>query len=292
MAAKDNEITSIKDIDIREDINILSCEKEYSRRRFKMYIVKIDGVRLEEKDTLFQQAEREIQKKFKTKIEICEIIQDCKTNESTLHVKVPKEKKDKEKIELIRFVKEGETVEDGKKTQRTFSHLQPDLRTSKGTVTEGEEIGETDKIIEASPIQGCAIGLDYERINRMHLVSYLTKPETYDRVRLVLAYLRHHRNDHYEGHTYISTCIKLRAQGFPKDDEKLEEIYFTYCRNQGFEDDEIDQDLKTYGRFLAAKRTMQVNAAAKAHKTYETGATYSSYRPSQTTKCDPDCTIL
>lgn len=84
----------------------------------------------------------------------------------------------------------------------------------------------------------------------------------------------------------------LRAQGFPKDDNKLKEIYIAYCRNQGFEDNEIKQDLTTYGRFLAAKRTMQINAAAKAHKTYGTGATNSNYKPSQTTKCDPDCNIL
>lgn len=134
------------------------------------------------------------------------------------------------------------------------------------------------------------VPFDYTRVNRMQLEGHLTRPEVFDKVRLYLAFLVHNRERHLEGHTYFSIRMKLRALGFPPEVDKVKDVYFSYCRSQGGNDTEIEQDLRIYRAFLEGKKTAQVCAATRAQREMAGNTAYP--RRSNAGRCDPECNIL
>lgn len=163
----------------------------------------------------------------------------------------------------------------------------PTLRTSKGTNT-GETEGDAATPVLLAPREiRCEIPLDYNRINRMQLEGYLTKPGTYDMVRLYLAYLCKNRDKHYEGQTFISVRVKLRAMGFPVEVEKVREIYMQYCRSQGNTDEETERDLTIFEKHICSKR---VNLQYADERTRARAMERASQDAPVT--CDPECVIL
>lgn len=134
--------------------------------------------------------------------------------------------------------------------------IQPTLITSKATNTGEEEDGESPPVV-MEPRKRCEIPLDYTRINRMQLEGYLTRTYIFDMTRLYLAYLSKNRGSHYEGQTATSVKVKLRALGFPEEEDRIREIYFGYCRSQGINTEETEKDLQILAEHISGKKMSQ-----------------------------------
>lgn len=161
----------------------------------------------------------------------------------------------------------------------------PQLRTSKGTSTEEVEERETPPV-QLVPRKRCEIPLDYERVNQMQLEGYLTKTAVFDMTRLYIAYLSHNREGHYEGNTFTSVGIKLRAMGFPKEVDKIKKVYLTFCKSQGVSEEEVEKDLRTFGTYVRERRIGQSNLSER-NRREEVRRAFEK-RPAG---CDPDCVI-
>lgn len=169
-----------------------------------------------------------------------------------MHTRI-KRSKEGSKPKNIEFVIQGENKEGPKDTATTFSHRQVKLYTSKSTMTERKGEVPQGPTGERKGVRR-EIPLDYKKTNNMYLMGYMTNERICDQVRLVLAYLRYHKNGHNEGQTYVSIGMKLRTKGFPSDDKELEKIYVEFGKSQGFSQDEVLEDLQTYRRYLYSKK--------------------------------------
>lgn len=163
---------------------------------------------------------------------------------------------------------------------------QPTLRTSKATNTGEEDEGGGPPVIVQPRPKRCEIPLDYNRINRMQLEGYLTRPAVFDMTRLYLAYLSRNKDKHYEGETFVSAKVKLRAMGFPEDIEKVMELYLSFCRSQGVCNEDAIKDLQTLESHISGKKMSQFYAERSRREAVE-----RAYE-NMPTACDPECVLL
>ena len=165
------------------------------------------------------------------------------------------------------------------------------LKTSIGTMTKEEETEDSDiRTITTSERKGAAIPYDYANIKRIELEAHLMKPDVREKVRLLLSYLQHHREEyeHHNGHTYFSVGLGLRCLDFPKNIEELRDTYFGFCKSQGFTEEEVEKDLLTYRRHLESQKVSYYNNVARAYRLRNENQSVSRRHG----PCDPECTIL
>lgn len=293
------------------------CEVCLSKRGRRLYMLDIEMLTDQPVQFYIDFVAETLNESLPIHLEAVDSFFDLKSN-LVIHLRITKSKKKKKKDTIrkqqkadINFVPAvaSSTATFAGARERNAGDLSPatfdgkavqevTLRTSTATMTtdsdEGEEPTERaeERITERT---GCAIPYSYEGTKRMMLESYLTKPEIFEKVRLMVAYLRYHKDtmEHYNGQTYVSIGVRLRCLGFPTDDDEVRDVYFGFCKSQGFTETEIEKDLQTYRRHLESQKISYYNNASRAHQTYshpETtrrARTLGSHGP-----CDPECNIL
>lgn len=197
--------------------------------------------------------------------------------------KTDNKKREGKQKNTINAAREGQTGDTRNATFSGYTTNEVTMRMSRGVNTDTNE--KPAKVEESTSNTYNAVPPVYERINKMSLFAYLGKEDNYKKVRMVLAYLRNHKDAHYNGETYVSTCTHLRSLGFPKDDQKLYDVYMEYSLSQGFDVKEVEEDLRVYGRYMENRNVQYINAVRRDHHAY-TG------RSEATGRCDPECTIL
>lgn len=163
------------------------------------------------------------------------------------------------------------------------------IRTSKAVNTESVD----PPLPISNPSSYTAVPLDYKKINSMQLQAYLTKPDVYESVRVLLAYLINFKSSdqHINGQTYLSVSTKLRSMGFPHDDKEISELFYDYCGSMGFSSEAVDADLTTYGHYLRTTRSVYLSRAEKAlRERFPAGPNPSIRYPYNNIpgRCDPD----
>ncbi|KAL1454512.1 hypothetical protein WDU94_010751 [Cyamophila willieti] len=96
---------------------------------------------------------------------------------------------------------------------------------------------------------------DFDYGHRL-LISRLSDPVVFSRLRLFLAYFEERRDVCLvSGESYVSLRSYLESSGLPLDNHTLRKVYFEFLRFRGLTDEEIQEDLSllggvTRGRYL------------------------------------------
>lgn len=176
----------------------------------------------------------------------------------------------------VRFV-HGGTLQPGLRTT-------PSLYTSVGTNTNDGD--DTPAVTITPRASRCEIPMDYTRINQMQLEGHLGSASVFDMARLYLAYLCKNKESHYQGQTYVSVRVKLRAIGFPEDNNSIKEVYLKYCNSQGVSTEEAENDLQILERYIRERKRSQAQLTERQRREEAGRIDYGS------SSCDPECVIL
>lgn len=294
--AADNNKTAKKILDHLTELNdsrylLLECKYCASARGIRLYKVAIEMLSHQTEAFYVNLILDEVNKAVPLSLEVFNSFYDLKKH-LTVYLKVGKKKKttsdsydntgDKKAVN----VKDFRTVTfDNQKRTEAIQKSSKSTNTEPATAEEKIE----ENIMQPTPNTqryNC-VPMDYKRENNILLLAHLSKPEVYDRARMVLAYLRYHKDTHLDGHTYVSLCSKLRSQGFPKNDDELHKVYVEFGASQGFAPEDIEEDLRVYRRYVENKHVSYINSVARNHDRYTGGrSTIGTCDP------DPNCCIL
>lgn len=164
-----------------------------------------------------------------------------------------------------------------------------------------ERIEEKSERPTYAKVVGKNINLNYNDSGLREKIemSYLSRNDVFERVRLQLAFFRQERNVNVNLMSYVSNKIYLINSGVAANDDKhLENLYFRFCEAKGLNTEEIQNDLKNTEYAIRTKRLNYLNAAKKNFFEFY-GTDYSRSKVTimkphaiPSGRCDPECCIL
>lgn len=130
-------------------------------------------------------------------------------------------------------------------------------------------------------------------------MSYLSRNDVFERVRLQLAFFRHEKDVNVNLMSYVSNKMFLINSGVAAhNDEHLERLYFKFCEEKGLKSEEISRDLKNTEYAIRTKRLNYLTAAKRNFfEFYSTDYSRSkvivkSPHILQDGRCDPETCML